>query len=142
MCLIETSIHTCGHASSPIHEFCPRNPCGLLPNEHGACQKGYERNVPLLSSICCRCVELLDRQQNPTQHAKRVVKGLGHIRQAKRSGSKSCEVESKSGDDGSEEEEEDEAGRRGMVDGQVKGGRVGAVALPVVVKGLKIARQQ
>lgn len=123
MCRIETSIHSCGHASMPIHEFCPRNPSRLLPNEHGACQRGYERSVPLLPSICIRCLELLDRQ-----HSDDTFDALGHKRQGQKNGVKSCEVDLRRDSDVSEDSDE-----------QGKSGHVGDDVLPVGVKGVKIA---
>ena len=60
MCRIETSLHACGHAKMPIHEFCPRNPSRLLPNEDGACKNGYERSVPLLPDICHACRRMVE----------------------------------------------------------------------------------
>lgn len=136
MCRIETSIHSCGHASMPIHEFCPRNPSRLLPNERGACQRGYERSVPLLPGICIRCLELLERQRKGLclEHGEEenAVEQFVNKRQAvQKSGVKSCEVEMRRGSDVSEDS-----------DGQGKGGSVGDIVLPVGVKGVKIAWQQ
>jgi len=126
MCRIETSIHSCGHASMPIHEFCPRNPSRLLPNERGACQRGYERSVPLLSSICIRCLELLDRQ-----HSDDTFDALGRKRQGQKNGVKACEVDMRRGSDVSEDSDE-----------QGKSECVEDIVLPAGVKGVKIAWQQ
>lgn len=137
MCRIETSIHSCGHASMPIHEFCPRNPSRLLPNERGACQRGYERSVPLLPSICVRCIELLDRQRKGLcledgGDEENAVQAFANKRQAvQKSGVKSCEIDLRRGSDVSEDSDE-----------QRKSACVGDIVLPVGVKGVKIAWQQ
>jgi len=110
----------------PIHEFCPRNPSRLLPNERGACQRGYERSVPLLSSICIRCLELLDRQ-----HSDDTFDALGRKRQGQKNGVKACEVDMRRGSDVSEDSDE-----------QGKSECVEDIVLPAGVKGVKIAWQQ
>lgn len=141
MCRIETSIHKCGHASMPIHEFCPRNPSRLLPNEHGACQRGYERTVPLLSSICSRCLKLLDREAiylDSDDSEQSTVEAFQSKRQAQMMDHQSREVDLRRGSDTSME---DDTGRNIMLKEQGKSGCIGAVTLPVGVKGIQIAWQ-
>jgi hypothetical protein len=121
----------------PIHEFCPRNPSQLLPNERGACQRGYERSVPLLSSICSRCLELLTHLDH--QHSEHAVEAFVSNREAQRHGVKSCEVDLRRG---SVTSEDDDFGRSIVLNEQGKSGCVGAVVLPVGVKGVQIAWQQ
>ena len=131
MCRIETSVHSCGHASMPIHEFCPRNPSRLLPNERGACQRGYERSVPLLPGICIRCLELLDRRRKGLC-LEDGDEGHGDKRQVmQRTGTKGCDVEMRRGSDVSEDSDE-----------QGQSGCAGDIVLPVGVEGVKIAWQQ
>lgn len=121
----------------PIHEFCPRNPSRLLPNERGACQRGYERSVPLLPSICSRCLELLKHLDE--EHSEHAVEALGPKRQVQRNGVTSCEIDLRRGSDTSED---DDAGRSIALDEEGKSGYVGAVVLPVGVKGVQIVWQQ
>ena len=141
MCRIETSIHRCGHASMPIHEFCPRNPSRLLPNEHGACQRGYERSVPLLSSICTRCLELLERNGTclVDEHAEHAVGALSRKRQVQTNGVGSCEVDLRRGSDASED---DDSAKSILLNEQGKPGCVGAVVLPAGARSAQIAWQQ
>lgn len=141
MCRIETSIHRCGHASMPIHEFCPRNPSRLLPNERGACQKGYERTCPLLSSICSGCLQLLDGKSAllDDDDSEHVHDHFGSKRQAQRIGHHSCELDLRRRSDVSEE---DDADRRVMLKEQGQNGYMGALVLPAGAKGAQIAWQQ
>lgn len=125
----------------PIHEFCPRNPSRLLPNEHGACQRGYERTVPLLSSICSRCLKLLDREAiylDSDDSEQSTVEAFQSKRQAQMMDHQSREVDLRRGSDTSME---DDTGRNIMLKEQGKSGCIGAVTLPVGVKGIQIAWQ-
>jgi hypothetical protein len=121
----------------PIHEFCPRNPSRLLPNERGACQRGYERSVPLLSSICSRCLELLTRLDN--EHSEPAGEAFVPNCQGQKHVVKSCEVNLRRGSDTSED---DDSGRSIVLNEQGKSGCVGAIVLPVGVDGVQIAWQQ
>lgn len=141
MCRIETSIHKCGHASMPIHEFCPRNPSRLLPNEHGACQRGYERTVPLLSSVCSRCLKLLERKGtclDSDDSEQSTVEAFQTKRQAQMIDHQSRDIDLRRGSDTSED---GDTGRKIMLKEQGKSGCIGAVTLPVGVQGIQIAWQ-
>lgn len=143
MCRIETSIHKCGHASMPIHEFCPRNPSRLLPNEHGACQRGYERTVPLLSSICSRCLKLLEQKgtcpdSDDSEQSVGSVETFQSKLQAQIVSQRSREIDLRRGSDTSED---DDVGKNIMLKEQSKSGCIGAVTLPVGVKGIQVAWQ-
>lgn len=125
----------------PIHEFCPRNPSRMLPNERGACQKGYERSVPLLSSICSGCLKLLEQKGAllDDQGPEHVVDTFMPQGQQSELDHQSCEmgVRRRSDDSG-----DDDAERRVMLEEQGESGYLGAVVLPAGAKGVKIAWQQ
>lgn len=128
----------------PIHEFCPRNPSRLLPNEHGACQRGYERTVPLLPSICSRCLKLLERKgtcldSEDSEQSVGSVEAFQSKLQAQMSSRQSREIDLRRGSDTSED---DETGRKIILKEQGKSGCIGAVTLPVGVKDIQVAWQE
>lgn len=127
----------------PIHEFCPRNPSRLLPNEHGACQRGYERTVPLLSSICSRCLKLLEQKgtcpdSDDSEQSVGSVETFQSKLQAQIVSQRSREIDLRRGSDTSED---DDVGKNIMLKEQSKSGCIGAVTLPVGVKGIQVAWQ-
>lgn len=95
----------------------------------------------MLSSICSRCLKLLDREAiylDSDDSEQSTVEAFQSKRQAQMMDHQSREVDLRRGSDTSME---DDTGRNIMLKEQGKSGCIGAVTLPVGVKGIQIAWQ-